>query len=184
MFHRYGNQSTDFCSKSNNWSLYRCSIGLIWSKTRVQWQFPLTNCPRDNSPIKFPQGNYSTEFSLNCFWGLVYRQKAFSLISRDSHHRESLTRCIQDLNLRRTWIQDRIIVSGTFTPMKFLLGQFSPRYPTSLILNEVKMINSLVRFQKEIRKWKPLNCPCRICKVFIPNVGFIFLGFIYFYISI
>ena len=38
---------------------------------------------------------------------------------------------------------------------------------------EVKMINSLARFKKEIRKWKPVNCPSRICKVFITNLGFI-----------
>ena len=22
-------------------------------------------------------------------------------------------------------------------------------------------------------KWKPTDCPCRICKIFIPNLGFI-----------
>ena len=38
---------------------------------------------------------------------------------------------------------------------------------------EIKNINSLVGFKKEIRKWKPANCPCRICKVYIPNLGFI-----------
>ena len=35
---------------------------------------------------------------------------------------------------------------------------------------EIKNINSLVRFKKEIRKWNPANCPCRICKVYIPNL--------------
>ena len=38
------------------------------------------------------------------------------------------------------------------------------------ISNDVKMINSLVRFKKEIRKWKPVNRPCRICKIFIPDL--------------
>ena len=37
----------------------------------------------------------------------------------------------------------------------------------------IKNINSLVGFKKEIRKWKPANCACRICKVFILNLGFI-----------
>ena len=41
------------------------------------------------------------------------------------------------------------------------------------IPNDVKMINSLVRFKKENRKWKPINCPCRNCKVFIPKLGFV-----------
>ena len=41
------------------------------------------------------------------------------------------------------------------------------------IPTEIKTINSLAGFKKEIRKWKPVNCPCRICKVFIPNLGFL-----------
>ena len=41
------------------------------------------------------------------------------------------------------------------------------------IPTEIKMINSLAGFKKEIRKWKPVNCPCRICKVFFPNLGFL-----------
>ena len=33
---------------------------------------------------------------------------------------------------------------------------------------EIKNINSLVGFKKEIRKWKPANCSCRICKFTSP----------------
>ena len=32
---------------------------------------------------------------------------------------------------------------------------------------------SLSKFTKQIRKWKPVNCPCRICKTYIPNLGFV-----------
>ena len=32
---------------------------------------------------------------------------------------------------------------------------------------------TLVGFKKEIRKWKPLNCPCRFCKTFLADLGFI-----------
>ena len=28
-------------------------------------------------------------------------------------------------------------------------------------------------FKKAIKKWKPTNCLCRICKTYIPNVGFL-----------
>ena len=38
---------------------------------------------------------------------------------------------------------------------------------------EIKNINSLVGFKKEIRKRKPANCPCSISKVYTPNLGFI-----------
>ena len=41
------------------------------------------------------------------------------------------------------------------------------------IPNGVKMINYLVRFKKEIRNRKAVDCPCRISKVFIPNLGFV-----------
>ena len=40
------------------------------------------------------------------------------------------------------------------------------------IPTEIKNKDSLVGFKKEIRKWKPLNCPSRICKTFIDNLGF------------
>ena len=38
---------------------------------------------------------------------------------------------------------------------------------------EIKNKDSLISFKKEIKKWKPLNCPCRLCKTYIANVGFI-----------
>ena len=38
------------------------------------------------------------------------------------------------------------------------------------IPTEIKKTDSLVGSKKEIRKWKPLNCPCRICKTFKINI--------------
>ena len=31
---------------------------------------------------------------------------------------------------------------------------------------------SLSKFKFNIRKWKPIHCPCKICKDYIPNLGF------------
>ena len=28
-------------------------------------------------------------------------------------------------------------------------------------------------FPQNIKKWKPDRCPCRLCKIYIPNLGFI-----------
>ena len=28
-------------------------------------------------------------------------------------------------------------------------------------------------FRQKIKKWKPDRCPCRLCKVYNPNLGFI-----------
>ena len=35
-----------------------------------------------------------------------------------------------------------------------------------------KQINSLSGFKKAIKEWKPSNCPCRLCKTYISQVGF------------
>ena len=37
---------------------------------------------------------------------------------------------------------------------------------------EIKNIDSLNGFKKEIKKWKPTECPYRICKTFVPDLGF------------
>ena len=37
------------------------------------------------------------------------------------------------------------------------------------IPSEIRNKKSLEDFKREIKKWKPTDCPCRICKIFIPN---------------
>ena len=43
----------------------------------------------------------------------------------------------------------------------------------NLIPKEIKYSDSLESFIGKIRQWKPSVCPCRLCKIFIPNVGFL-----------
>ena len=43
----------------------------------------------------------------------------------------------------------------------------------SIIPMEIKECNSLNEFKSKIRKWKPRQCPCRMCKTYIGGVGFI-----------
>ena len=38
---------------------------------------------------------------------------------------------------------------------------------------ELKELLSVVAFKKGIKEWKPKNCPCRLCKKYVPNLGFI-----------
>ena len=38
---------------------------------------------------------------------------------------------------------------------------------------EIKNRESLDWFKREIKNWKAVECPCRICRTFIPNLGFI-----------
>ena len=58
-----------------------------------------------------------------------------------------------------------------------LKGSNSIRYYGPVIWNliptKMKYIDSLETFKSKIRMWKPNNCPCRICKNYIPNVGFL-----------
>ena len=43
----------------------------------------------------------------------------------------------------------------------------------SLLPLSLKKIPVFHRFKKAIRLWKPVNCPCRICKIYLSGVGFI-----------
>ena len=41
-----------------------------------------------------------------------------------------------------------------------------------LLPSVLECTSSLEKFKIGVRKWKPKRCTCRICKTFIPNIGF------------
>ena len=43
----------------------------------------------------------------------------------------------------------------------------------SIIPDDFKLSKNLLEFKTKIRKWKLEKCPCRLCKMYIPGVGFI-----------
>ena len=43
----------------------------------------------------------------------------------------------------------------------------------NILPNRLKNANSIEAFKIQMKKWKPENCRCRLCKVYIQNVGFI-----------
>ena len=43
----------------------------------------------------------------------------------------------------------------------------------TLIPNDIRNSTNLNEFKAKIKNWKPKGCLCRICKIFIPNLGFI-----------
>ena len=43
----------------------------------------------------------------------------------------------------------------------------------NILPDRLKNANSLETFKSEIKKWKPENCPCRLCKSYLQNIGFI-----------
>ena len=42
-----------------------------------------------------------------------------------------------------------------------------------LLPEKLKNTENLEHFKKEIKTWKPDNCPCRLCKVYTESVEFI-----------
>ena len=56
-------------------------------------------------------------------------------------------------------------------------GENSLRYYGSIIWNslppDIKNISSFNEFKAKIKKWRPVNCPCRLCKEYITGIGFV-----------
>ena len=42
-----------------------------------------------------------------------------------------------------------------------------------ILPEKVRQINSLVQFKESVRKWVCIDCPCRLCKLYLPNIGFL-----------
>ena len=42
-----------------------------------------------------------------------------------------------------------------------------------ILPNDTKDSESLDMFKSKIKKWIPSECPCRLCKAYVPQVGFI-----------
>ena len=52
------------------------------------------------------------------------------------------------------------------------LRSFGPIVWDTMIPDDLKDLSDLNAFKKEIKKWVPENCPCRLCKEYIPELGF------------
>ena len=61
-----------------------------------------------------------------------------------------------------------------------LKGKNSLRYFGSVIWNslpiEIREDHSISSFATKIKQWKPIACPCTICKNYIGRVGYIKVG--------
>ena len=43
----------------------------------------------------------------------------------------------------------------------------------ALVPDEIKKCSHLKEFKSKIKKWEPIGCECRLCKVYIKDIGFI-----------
>ena len=44
-----------------------------------------------------------------------------------------------------------------------------------ILLTELKKIVSPTLFKKKICEWAPKNCPCRLCKTYVQNIGYLYV---------
>ena len=49
---------------------------------------------------------------------------------------------------------------------------FGPLVWDTMLPKRFKSCDSLAQFKKCIRTWIPQNCPCRLCKQYMPKLGF------------
>ena len=52
------------------------------------------------------------------------------------------------------------------------LSQLAPKIWELLPL-EIKETETFLQLKAKIKKWNPRNCPCRFCKIYLQNVGFL-----------
>ena len=74
-------------------------------------------------------------------------------------------------NLRHTSLFSTEPIHSVFNPTEsasYLGPKIWEQIPA-----EIKNKDFLDGFKIEIKKWKPSECPCRICKTFVPTLGFI-----------
>ena len=74
-------------------------------------------------------------------------------------------------NLRKA----NILVSNNNKTTSYGIDSISYLAPKlwDLIPEEIKNSKSLEMFKKKIRLWVPNKCPCKLCKVYVQNVGYI-----------
>ena len=52
------------------------------------------------------------------------------------------------------------------------ISSFGPKI-WDILPTELKKIVSPTLFKKKILKWAQKNCPCRLCKTYVQNIGFL-----------
>ena len=81
------------------------------------------------------------------------------------------TNHVNSINLRnkRCWEipKARTVLYGTET-----IRYRGPK-TWEMIPNKIKESHTLLEFKRNIKHWRPTNCTCRLCKIYIRNLGFI-----------
>ena len=120
-----------------------------------------------NYLLKMAQSLYITEMCK--LWqpnftklNMAFRQNFLLriLLVKQSHY--NLRRC-SDFRISSI----RIVYHGSES-ISFLEPKIWNIFP-----GEIKRQTSQYIFKKSVKKWKPQDCPCKLCKVYINDVGFL-----------
>ena len=132
--------------------------------------------------------NYLQEIALTLIYD-DYKLTFEELLKKDGlykvYHKLSQT-IVSNLFMRNSNSYHLILKSNFVIPKvrRVLKGSNSIRFydPNiwNLVLEEIRYTNSLENFKNKIRRWKANDCPCRLCKNGIPNVGFLEILELYF----
>ena len=74
-------------------------------------------------------------------------------------------------NLRYNFLFSRPLVKSVYKGTESL-SFLGPKI-WDILPDTYKDLPDLDSFKVALKKWRPVNCPCRICKVYIANVGFV-----------
>ena len=53
------------------------------------------------------------------------------------------------------------------------LRYFGPLVWECMLPKDLKSIVSIDKFKTEVKRWVPENCPCRLCKTYVAQIGFV-----------
>ena len=56
------------------------------------------------------------------------------------------------------------------------LRSFGPIVWNTMLPDALKKLENLELFKKSIKSWKPDNCPCELCRVYLKGVGYTVLS--------
>ena len=109
------------------------------------------------SPSKYPETlNWNLQGSLWYFWEQFER----IICEKRKYHKLA--------------VKPELVIPSVNSVLK---GKNSLRYFGSVIWNslptEIREDHSILSFVTKIKQWKPIACPCTICKSYIGRVGYI-----------
>ena len=133
--------------------------------------------------LRFVYNNYDKSFSelLNIDNSFTFHEYSIQVLATEIFKYVNGISCelLQNLFTDKTYYHDirsksQLMIPSVHTEM---YGKNSLRYFGAclwkIIPTNIKNANSINEFKSKIKKWRPENCPCRLCMDYIPEIGYI-----------